>query len=300
MSLKELRETVDWYETKIGAETDDARKNELKAKRDAVEQKLQAATEALSKQDIKPNVMNASQHSNVKAIEHALAAIPVFAGNNPTETETFIDRLSQAHTILVTKVDATLEPTFVRCATLQLGGNVYKHLTNSGKNVEKFEDLKTFLQDNYAAKINAVQAMSKIFDVPFDERQPYATYATQMTNAIKVGYRKVNAQYKEMTSSAVDIDGETMALFFGGLMLANNIRSHNFDIFRDMLKDLDKTLNAEQIASSAEYYRHRTQSNQSSTFLVIRSVEIGSLSSNATKSRRMAKLTISKGSLRNI
>ena len=149
-TLAQLRETVDWYEAKIGAETDDARKNDLKAKRDAIEEKLQAATEALSKTDIKPNITNATQHSNVKAIEHALAAIPVFAGNNPTETETFIDRLSQAHTILVTKVDAALERTFVRCALLQLNGNVYKHLTNSATKVEKFEDLKNFLQEKFA------------------------------------------------------------------------------------------------------------------------------------------------------
>ena len=268
-TLADLRSTIDWFDGKIGKETDDARKDDLKSQRTAVEKKLQNMTDALSKADVKPVITHSSQqnYSNVKAIEHALASIPVFAGNNPNETETFIDRLSQAHTILVTKVDPGLESTFVRCATLQLGGNVYKHMVNSTKTVDKFEDLKNFLQDHYAAKINAVQAMSKIFDITFDERLPYATYATQMTNAIKIGYRKVNAQFKEMNPEATgDIDGESMALFFGGLMLANNIRSHNFDIFRDMLKDLDKTLNAEQIASSAEYYRHRTQSNQSSTF----------------------------------
>ena len=268
-TLADLRSTIDWFDGKIEKETDDARKDDLKSQRTAVEQKLQNMTDALSKADVKPVITHSSQqnYSNVKAIEHALASIPVFAGNNPNETETFIDRLSQAHTILVTKVDPALESTFVRCATLQLGGNVYKHMMNSTKTVDKFEDLKNFLQDHYAAKINAVQAMSKIFDISFDERLPYATYATQMTNAIKIGYRKVNAQFKEMNPEATgDIDGESMALFFGGLMLANNIRSHNFDIFRDMLKDLDKTLNAEQIASSAEYYRHRTQSNQSSTF----------------------------------
>ena len=268
-TLGDLRSTIDWYDTKIADEGDNERKEELKAERQIVVKNMQTIMEAMTKADVKPVIQNTSHsnYSNIKAIEHALAAIPIFAGNNPNETETFIDRLSQAHTILVTKVDAALEPTFIRCATLQLGGNVYKHLTNSTKTVEKFEDLKNFLQDHYAAKINAVQAMSKIFDITFEERLPYATYATQMTNAIKVGYRKVNAQFKEMNSEATgDIDGESMALFFGGLMLANNIRTHNFDIFRDMLKDLDKTLNAEQIASSAEYYRHRTQSDQSSTF----------------------------------
>ena len=266
-TLADLRATVDWYDAKIAKEDDEDRKTDLKTKRDDAEVKLQAAMEKVSQADIKPIASPSQGYSNTKAIEHELHSIPEFAGNNPTETESFIDRLSQAHTILVTQVDPSLEKTFIRCATLRLSRNVYKHLMNSKKTVDKFEDLKSFLQDHYAAKINAVQAMSKIFDIEFNEHMPYATYSTEITNAIKVGYRKVNAQFKEMNQGAQgDIDGESMALFFGGLMLANNIRTYNFDIFRDMLKDLDKVLNAEQIASSAEYYRHRTQSSQSSTF----------------------------------
>ena len=166
-TLADLRSTIDWFDGKIEKETDDARKDDLKSQRAAVEQKLQNMLDALSKVDVKPVVTNASaqqRYANSKQIETALSDIPRFDGNNPAETETFLDRLSQTHKILVTDIDPDLEGQFVKSAKLRLGPSVYKHLTNAGETIATMDEMTTFIRTHYSAKINAIQSFSKIFD----------------------------------------------------------------------------------------------------------------------------------------
>ncbi len=268
-NLADLRATVDWYDEKISKEEDDTRKDELKAERQIAVTNLQNAMESMSKMEIKPTIVsstNQQRYANVKQIETALNDIPRFDGNNPAETETFLDRLSQAHKILVTDVDTDLEGQFVKSAKLRLGPSVYKHLMNAGETIATMEEMTKFIRTHYSAKINAIQSFSKIFDIEFEPRLPYCTYATEITNVIKVAFRQLLKQYKEMNKeSNDDMPAEVMSQFLGAFMTANHIRNHNPETYRDMIRELDTCLTAQRVANTATFYRHRLQQESTTT-----------------------------------
>ena len=272
-TLAEFRETIDWYDGKIAKEEEEDRKKELKKQRTKVEKQLEAAIVALVKNDVEQKydtgngpAAQRERYTHIKRIETALGNIPQFEGNDPAETESFLDRLEQAHKILVTDVDPTLEPDFVTTAKLRLGPSVYKHLSNAGDVLKTMDDVTKFIRTHYSAKINAVQSFSKVFDIDFDARLPYCTYATEVTNVLKVAFTQLEKQYREFQKNdAAEVPTDVLVQFFGALVMANKVQLHAPDTYRDMIRDLDTCLTAQQVANKATFYRHRLQQEGTTT-----------------------------------
>ena len=270
--LAELRTTIDWYSERIANEDDADEKADLKKQRKVAEKELATAmkakdTEVERKHDTGNNsAEQRERYTHVKRIETALGNVPQFEGNDPAETESFLDRLAQAHKILVTDVDPTLEPDFVTTAKLRLGPSVYKHLSNAGDVLKTMDDVTKFIRTHYSAKINAVQSFSKVFDIDFDPRMPYCAYATEVTNVLKVAFTQLERQYREFQKSDVaEVPTDVAVQFFGALVMANKVQVHAPETYRDMIRDLDTCLTAQQVANKATFYRHRLQQEGTAT-----------------------------------
>ena len=257
-TISEMRSTVDWYDTKIAAEQDADRKAKLIASRDMIETKLDAAMQGLSLEQ-KPSVPSAqiAHAQKVKAIESALHDVPLFRGTQSNEAERFTARLSQMFHLLVTNNDATLEPDFVRLSTMRLSEDVFQHILQSGSDITTFAKFKDVIKSTYGPKLNAVQQMNKLYDLEFDGKAKLSLFAQRCHETIRNGYSAMNNQWKKVKQVDTDIPGEQVALFFGMCYMTQHIKNADFQLYRDVIRDLDEVMDPNQLASRAEYFKDR-------------------------------------------
>lgn len=253
-TAKSIQETITFLKAEIVTAT-----GPIKAEYEGA---LTNAVRKLSKlmsEDIKPaaSVANYAQAQNIKSIENGLQNIPEFTGSHITECDSFLDRLQQIFTVTVTDVDPNLENHFLKSIKLKVSQPIYKHMISSKEPIVSFSKYKEFIRLNYGGKLSAVQTMSKIFDVPFNPDEQFHVYATSVTEYIRTGFSAVNMQHKRINKCDTDISAEDLAHFFGALLLSNNIKTNFFELHRDMVRDLDNVLNAQQVAARGEYYRDR-------------------------------------------
>ena len=257
-TIAEMRSTVDWYDTKIAAEQDAERKGKLIASRDMVESKLEAAMQGMSLES-KPTVPSAqiAHAQKVKAIESALHDVPLFRGTQSNEAERFTARLNQMFHLLVTNNDVTLEPDFVRLSTMRLSEDVFQHILQSGSDIATFAKFKEVIKSTYGPKLNAVQQMNKLYDLEFDGKAKLSLFAQRCHETIRNGYSAMNKQWKKVKQVDTDIPGEQVALFFGMCYMTQHIKNADFQLYRDVIRDLDEVMDPNQLASRAEYFKDR-------------------------------------------
>ena len=257
-TIAEMRSTVDWYDTKIAAEQDAERKGKLIASRDMIESKLEAAMQGLSLES-KPTVPSAqiAHAQKVKAIESALHDVPLFRGTQSNEAERFTARLNQMFHLLVTNNDVTLEPDFVRLSTMRLSEDVFQHILQSGSDIATFAKFKEVIKSTYGPKLNAVQQMNKLYDLEFDGKAKLSLFAQRCHETIRNGYSAMNKQWKKVKQVDTDIPGEQVALFFGMCYMTQHIKNADFQLYRDVIRDLDEVMDPNQLASRAEYFKDR-------------------------------------------
>ena len=257
-TIAEMRSTVDWYDTKIAAEQDAERKGKLIASRDMIESKLEAAMQGLSLES-KPTVPSAqiAHAQKVKAIESALHDVPLFRGTESNEAERFTARLNQMFHLLVTNNDVSLESDFVRLATMRLSEDVFQHLLQSAADISSFAKFKEVIKSTYGPKLNAVQQMNKLYNLEFDGKAKLSLFAQRCHETIRNGYVAMNAQWKKVKKVDTDIPGEQVALFFGMCYMTQHIKNADFQLYRDVIRDLDEVMDPNQLASRAEYFKDR-------------------------------------------
>ena len=222
---------------------------------------------ALIETEVKPKIEPSGLVQDKKSIENHLKTIPRFTGTTPEETERFIDRLRQAHEALVKGKNPELEVVFLTHSKLLLDISISKHLHSGGKVIDNFEKLKKFLTEQYGPKVNSCQLLTKCFDEELDPNGQVSVFATRISELTKVAFSAVNAQYKKVHKCETDIPAEDAFQFVAATIVANNIRSQNDSLWRDMVRDLDSVLTPHEVANKAEYYSQRlSQGGASSTF----------------------------------
>ena len=108
MSLRDLRETLDYLESKIKG-ADGQAKTDLEATYKSTLDAVTRLTENVGKSG-SPPVSNVKSSQKLKALEVAVMDVPMFNGSGDAEVEQFCGRLSQLHHLLVEKGDTELAP----------------------------------------------------------------------------------------------------------------------------------------------------------------------------------------------
>ena len=295
-TIAEMRSTVDWYDTKIAAEQDAERKGKLIASRDMIESKLEAAMQGLSLES-KPTVPSAqiAHAQKVKAIESALHDVLLFRGTESNEAERFTARLNQMFHLLVTNNDVSLESDFVRLATMRLSEDVFQHLLQSAADISSFAKFKEVIKSTYGPKLNAVQQMNKLYDLEFDGKAKLSLFAQRCHETIRNGYVAMNAQWKKVKKVDTDIPGEQVALFFGMCYMTQHIKNADFQLYRDVIRDLDEVMDPNQLASRAEYFKDRVGGPLVSNCLFGNAFRYGNRRNHTDERQRDKKAKEAKG-----
>ena len=78
--------------------------------------------------------------------------------------------------------------------------------------------------------------------------------------------KQINAVKTHATTNVDFATGHTAGMefaieFVAGLLVSNNLRSHCWPIYKDMVNDMDTMVTSAEVANKAEYYRERLGGN---------------------------------------
>ena len=254
MTLAELRENMEFLQTQISAAEEGETKTKLEASLAATIDAITRMTSKIGSEDVSQTY---SKNQKLKALESAFNDVSVFHGTDSAEVERFCGRLSQLHHLLIKNGDASLEPEFVRLSKLKLSNAVFNHIIQSKSDVSTWEKFSDVIRTTYGPKLNATQLLNQIYDLELDQNGKFSLFAQQIHEKIRIGYSALNAQWKKNTGSSTDITGEATALYFGMCFMVQSVKNTNYQLHRDLIKDLDECMDPNQLASKCEWFRDR-------------------------------------------
>ena len=194
MSLKELRETLDYLKTEVKAAEGDT-KAQLEASYKATLHAVTRLTENMGK----PGTSTAATYKTsqkLKALEVAMMDVPMFLGAGDVEVERFCGRLSQLHHLLIENGDKDLATDFIRLATMRLSQPVYQHLIQSQADISDWDKFNDTIRATYGPKLNPTQLLNKLYDIDFTDESKFSRFAMNIHETIRVGYSALNERQK--------------------------------------------------------------------------------------------------------
>ena len=255
MSLKDLRETLDYLESKIKVAEDGTKAN-LEATYKSTLDAVTRLTENVGKSGSPPS-SNYKSSQKLKALEVAVMDVPMFNGSGDAEVEQFCGRLSQLHHLLVEKGDTELAPDFIRLATMRLSQPVYQHLIQSQSDISDWNRFANVIRTTYGPKLNPTQLLNKLYDIDFSDESKFSLFAMKIHETIRVGYGALNEQWKKTKNVQTDITGEATAQYFGMCFFVQVLKNKDYQLHKDIIKDLESCLDANQLASKCQWFRDR-------------------------------------------
>ena len=198
------------------------------------------------------------RNSQIKSIESALNET-TFKGLDINETTRFVERLDKIFIITVTGKDPTLESDFLDLVKLRLSDAVFKNLHASQADVSTFDKFKLWIKTTYGGNFNAFQILQRAWDIEFKPEDKFTVYAQKVSEEMRTGAAAIQKQLTAIkgTSTVSTEDIEFTLEFIAALLTSNNLRSHCWPLYKDMVNDMDKMLTSAEVANKAEYYRER-------------------------------------------
>ena len=292
MSLKELRETLDYLEGKVKTADGDT-----KAQLEASYKSTLDAVTRLTENMGKPGTTSAAPYKTsqkMKALEVAVMDVPMFNGSGDAEVERFCGRLSQLHTLLVKKGSTELEPDFIRLATMRLSQPVYQHIVQSQSDISEWDKFCNVIRATYGPKLNPTQLLNKLYDLDFSDESKFSLFAMKIHETIRVGYSALNDQWKKTKNVQTDITGEATAQYFGMCFFVQVLKNKDHQLHKDIIKDLESCLDANQLASKCQWFQDRVGPSAMSTTLFGNAFRNGNRR-NQPKHRNQGKSKETKG-----
>ena len=260
--IKQKEETI--LKLKIQTVTDKANKNDYDVLINAEKEEIEKIINVLGDKDDE-NEASTNDYSYqclLQAIQLELKSIRKFEPG--TTVETFILGLENLFTLQVkgkTDVYQNLEKEFTTMATSRMHNTYQSTLINANKVFNKFEDFREYMLENYSSQESNFQILSNLYSLDFKEHESYRDFGARLdievTNActsIMANWSKENATSD--TPSPI-LDAKGLFSLFSGMMMSERIKQKSPDIYRLLLKRINKFKSAASIAAEAQQLHDR-------------------------------------------
>ena len=265
MSLKELRDTLDYLKSELQT-ADGEVKLQMEASYKSTLNAVTRLTESISQPGSSP-VATYKSSQKLKALEVAIMDVPMFNGTGDAEVERFCGRLSQLYHLLVENGDKDLAKDFIKLATMRLSQPVYQHIIQSQSDISEWDKFSNVIRTTYGPKLNPTQLLNKLYDLDFSDESKFSLFAMKIHETIRVGYGALNEQWKKAKNVQTDITGEATAQYFGMCFFVQVLKNKDYQLHKDIIKDLESCLDANQLASKCQWFRDRVGPSAMSTTL---------------------------------
>ena len=241
-------ESERFFDRSFKLETEDAAKNaamisQLNSRRTLIENELRSREKA--EMERKPVITTSVTSTQSKAESSGLAKDMLVAINQiplfdvGSEAADFVADLENTYLNYV-KGAAGLESRFVKACIARLGRDYKRQLLQSSEDVDTWDKLKTYIEQNYASKRTVYQAMATLLDLIPDDGD-WTAFATKLENRSNSVFSFVSAAYSKEKGGAV-ISAKNLMSIWNVMIFLQRLRdSRDRDAFNHIVSQLDSS-----------------------------------------------------------
>ena len=229
---------------------------QLEAERAKIEKVIRTRENAeLEKKPAVPITPASNKADNGLAKDMLVAVNQITIFDAGSEASDFVAELFNCYLNYV-KGAPVLESRFVKAAISRLGTDYQRQLLHSGEPPETWDQLKSFIELNYASKMTVYQKMHTLFELDPDHHD-WTAYATKLENRINSVFNFVSDAFSKEKGGAVLSAKKLMEVWAVMIFLEKLKDSDDAKAYDYIVGQLDSVWNLASVVTRAKGYLDR-------------------------------------------
>ena len=186
--------------------------------------------------------------------------------------ERFVSELDQIYKVEVEPQVGevqSLEAEFVRAAKRLLTFSMYEQMDKSGTNTTTWAEMKKYLVENHGSKITMFQHLNRLWKLEIKADEKLTDYGARLEEQIHKAslhiMKKFGKDHKGNDDRPKDMAPEDVFKLIGAMLASLQVQKEHEDVFKSMIKNMDKHWSAGSLLADAQDYVDRLGANHNAT-----------------------------------
>ena len=186
--------------------------------------------------------------------------------------ERFVSELDQIYKVEVEPQVGdvqSLEAEFVRAAKRLLTFSMYEQMDQSGTNTTTWTEMKKYLVENHGSKITMFQHLNRLWKLEIKTDEKLTDYGARLEEQIHKAslhiMKKFGKDHKGNDDRPKDMAPEDVFKLIGAMLASLQVQKEHEDVFKSMIKNMDKHWSAGSLLADAQDYVDRLGANHNAT-----------------------------------
>ena len=181
--------------------------------------------------------------------------------------ERFVSELDQIYKVEVQPQLgelATLEDEFVRAAKRLLTFSMYEQMDKSSTTTTTWTQLKKYLVDTHGSKITMFQHLNRLWKLELKPDEKLTDYGARLEEQVHKATLHIKKNFSK-EHSGTDMTVDDFSKLIGAMLASLQVRKQHEDVFKSMIKGMDKHWPPSSLLADAQDYVDRLGSNNNAT-----------------------------------
>jgi len=186
--------------------------------------------------------------------------------------ERFVSELDQIYKVEVQPQVGeiqSLENEFVRAAKRLLTYSMYEQMDKSGTATTTWTEMKKYLVENHGSKITMFQHLNRLWQLEIKTDEKLTDYGARVEEQVHKAslhiMKKFGKDHKNQDNTPKDMAAEDVFKLIGAMLASLQVRKEHEDVFKSMIKGMDKHWTASNLLADAQDYVDRLGANHNAT-----------------------------------
>ena len=186
--------------------------------------------------------------------------------------ERFVSELDQIYKVEVQpqlNEIPSLENEFVRAAKRLLTYSMYEQMDKSGTATTTWTQMKKYLVENHGSKITMFQHLNRLWQLEIKPDEKLTDYGARVEEQVHKAslhiMKKFGKDHKKADDTPKDMAAEDVFKLIGAMLASLQVRKEHEDVFKSMIKGMDKHWTASALLADAQDYVDRLGANHNAT-----------------------------------
>ena len=163
----------------------------------------------------------------------------------------------------------SLENEFVRAAKRLLTYSMYEQMDKSGTATTTWTQMKKYLVENHGSKITMFQHLNRLWQLEIKPDEKLTDYGARVEEQVHKAslhiMKKFGKDHKKADDTPKDMAAEDVFKLIGAMLASLQVRKEHEDVFKSMIKGMDKHWTASALLADAQDYVDRLGANHNAT-----------------------------------
>ena len=163
----------------------------------------------------------------------------------------------------------SLENEFVRAAKRLLTYSMYEQMDKSGTATTTWTQMKKYLVENHGSKITMFQHLNRLWQLEIKPDEKLTDYGARVEEQVHKAslhiMKKFSKDHKNLDNTPKDMSAEDVFKLIGAMLASLQVRKEHEDVFKSMIKGMDKHWTASALLADAQDYVDRLGANHNAT-----------------------------------